>query len=176
MIDRTADVKEFHRAMGVTDTLDVPGVPEDETVRLRLRLIAEEFFELLDACSTSPRESVRSQARLAVSEWIESGFIDVDLPAFADATIDLDYVVEGSRIAFGIDGEPLWRAVHAANMRKTGGGKRADGKILKGKDWVPPPIAELLEQQRRGTPSRDLSHHETGTVVPTIDGLTVKHG
>ena len=69
------------------------------------------------------------------------------IPAFADALADLDYVIEGTRLEFGIDGWPIAQAVHKSNMAKVGSKVREDGKILKGPDWTPPDIAGELRKQ-----------------------------
>jgi predicted HAD superfamily Cof-like phosphohydrolase len=70
-----------------------------------------------------------------------------DLPAFADALADIDYVVEGARLEFGINGSPIADEVHRANMAKLGGPKRADGKHMKPEGWTPPDVAgELVKQ------------------------------
>jgi predicted HAD superfamily Cof-like phosphohydrolase/flagellar biosynthesis regulator FlaF len=138
-------VREFHEAFGVASP-DKPTVPDDDTVRLRLRLIAEEFFELLDACYEfgGPDGS-----KAAVMMWIDDTrkSLRVDLPAFADALADIDYVVEGTRLAFGINGKPIADAVHVCNMAKLGGTKREDGKIEKPAGWQPPDVAGCLRAQ-----------------------------
>jgi predicted HAD superfamily Cof-like phosphohydrolase len=60
---------------------------------------------------------------------------------------DLDYVVEGTRLEFGIDGEPIAAEVHRANMAKTEGPVAPDGKRLKPPGWTPPDIAGVLRKQ-----------------------------
>lgn len=47
----------------------------------------------------------------------------------------------------GIDLRPVWSEVHAANMRKTTGPVREDGKRLKPEGWQPPDIAGVLRAQ-----------------------------
>jgi predicted HAD superfamily Cof-like phosphohydrolase len=139
------DVSRFFAIAGQTVGAR-PHVPDDKTVRLRLRLIAEEFFELLHA-SLGMGTRVKAIESFTL-DVIDHSPIMVDLPEFADATIDLDYVVEGARLAFGINGEPLWDAVHAANMAKMGGPKDPQtGKQLKPPGWTAPPIQELLMAQ-----------------------------
>lgn len=134
-------VKEFHDAFGVP-CADKPCVPDDATVTLRLKLIAEEFCELLEACGCN---TVTLKDDL--KDFIELREDGLDLEDFADACGDLDYVVEGARLAFGIDGEPIADAIHAANMAKLGGPIREDGKRLKPLGWAPPDIrAELVKQ------------------------------
>jgi hypothetical protein len=87
-------------------------------------------------------------------EWEESerdegaeAFAQAELPAEVDAVVDEIYLLIGRAVEMGIDLDPLFRAVHAANMRKVGGGSRGDGKILKPDGWTPPDIeAELFKQ------------------------------
>jgi predicted HAD superfamily Cof-like phosphohydrolase len=143
-------VLEFHNAMGCPNG-SAPHVPADERVRLRLRLIAEEFFELLaasDAGAIETPESMRlDRAHGLVHDYIARVQLDVDLPEFADALADIDYVIEGARIEMGIDGGPIADEVHRTNMAKTNGPVREDGKRMKPPGWTPPDIAGELAKQ-----------------------------
>lgn len=144
-------VLEFHRAMDVP-VLEKPAVPPDERVRLRLNLIAEEFFELLEASLNDtwrPREDLENidEVKGRILWLIEDAPLRVNLPEFADALADLDYVIEGARLEFGIDGAPVAAEVHRANMTKTTGPVREDGKRLKGPDFKPPDILSVLKKQ-----------------------------
>lgn len=38
----------------------------------------------------------------------------------------------------------VWRAVHASNLAKVGGGEREDGKVLKPADWTAPDVAGIV--------------------------------
>lgn len=155
MRTRLGQLIEFHEAMDVPMQA-IPEVPGDERVRLRLRLVAEEFFELLGSAFSADdpmTEEARSHFARA-SDHIGDALcthFSVNLPALADALADLDYVIEGMRLEFGIDGEPIANLVHAANMAKVNGGKREDGKIMKPPGWEPPDVeAELRRQGWRG--------------------------
>lgn len=143
-------VEEFHRAMG-QPVLDTPQVPDDQRVRLRLKLIAEEFCELLEAAGVPDSTPYEDHNHFAL-EWLLQDLIGgalgtFDLVAFTDALADLDYVIEGTRLEFGIDGAPIAAEVHRSNMAKTGGEVREDGKVLKPADWTPPDIAGELRKQ-----------------------------
>jgi predicted HAD superfamily Cof-like phosphohydrolase len=150
-------VKEFHLEMGIP-VFDKPQIPSDERVRLRLRLIAEEFFEVLEA-SLGPHipqphvdqvfrvERVLAEATRRTLEVIDYFPVGVNLPELADGLADLDYVVEGTRLEFGINGKPIADVVHQANMLKVSGPVREDGKRLKPLDWEPPDIAKELREQ-----------------------------
>lgn len=133
----------FHAA-GDIPILSEPSIPPDERVRLRARLITEEYFELMESIF-GEMPVFKNQ----ISKLIAYNPIDINLPDFADATCDLDYVVEGSRLEFGIDGYPIAKAIHEANMKKLKGDidKRLDGKILKPEGWKPADIGKLLEEQ-----------------------------
>jgi predicted HAD superfamily Cof-like phosphohydrolase len=134
----------FHEAMGVP-VKEVPAVPEQDRVRLRLSLIAEEFFETMAAALG---EVHVCYAKTLVMAAIKHVTPQVNMVEFTDGLCDLDYVVEGTRLEFGIDGGPVLEEVHAANMRKTDGPIREDGKRLKPPGWVGPDIERVLREQR----------------------------
>lgn len=77
----------------------------------------------------------------------QDAFYDDDLPGEADAIVDEIYFLLGRAVEMGIDLDPLFRAVHIANMCKEGGATRADGKILKPEGWTAPDIAAELVKQ-----------------------------
>ena len=144
-------VHEFHLAMN-QPVLAKPQVPSEARVRLRLRLIAEEFFELLDAVleqggGLSLARGFVAKAIDGEQDGVGPSRVNVDLPALADACADLDYVVEGTRLEFGINGWPIAVEVHRSNMQKRDASKRDDGKILKPEGWTPPDIEGELEKQ-----------------------------
>jgi len=118
------DVLEFHKKFDLTIG-SLNRSPSFNDALLRIDLIGEEHAELKNALER---------------------FCQVDI---ADACVDLIYVVIGTAITYGIDLRPIWDIVHKANMAKTGGGIRADGKVMKPKGWIPPEMAiqsELLRQ------------------------------
>lgn len=139
------DVREFHTAAGIVGR-QTPGFPPEDRIRARMRFIAEEFLEALDAVFASGHPAL-IDAREALNSMISDAPIIVDLPEFADALGDLDYVIEGTRQEFGIDGAPIAKAIHATNMAKFpryGVAKIVDGKIQKPAGWKPPDIAAEL--------------------------------
>ena len=176
---RERTVRAFHARFG-HPVADAPTVPSKEQVQFRLKLIAEEFFELLAACEIWPRMHVDDE-EIVVCELIKDAIVGdfsghVDLPEFVDAMADLDYVVEGTRVVFGVLGEQIHAAVHAANMAKEpvyiavkdDGRELPDGvraafiakhgvspmeapdptaKPTKPAGWAPPAVARLLEDQ-----------------------------
>lgn len=146
-------VIEFHRAN------DLPGqgagpvaVPSADRVRLRLALITEEYLELLDSFNIPLGDeyllggSLRSHLNTII-RWAEVPC----MPDVADALADLDYVIEGTRLEFGIDGGPIADEIHRSNMSKLGADgkpvRREDGKILKGPNYEPPDVEGELRKQ-----------------------------
>ena len=125
-------VREFHEAFDhpvrTTPNADVP-----EKV-LRMNLIQEEVTELGEA--------------LGLEYWSDEGWVDVGNPVdtveVADALADIDYVVQGAALTFGIPHDAVFDEVHRSNLAKAGGPVRADGKKLKPEGWTPPDIAGVL--------------------------------
>jgi predicted HAD superfamily Cof-like phosphohydrolase len=119
-------VEAFHRAKGVT----IGDRPAIRDAALRAALIREEAAEAVTA--------------------IEDG----DLVAAIDGLCDLLYVAYGTAVAFGIDLEPFFEEVHRSNMTKASHNKRDDGKIMKGVEWEPPRLANLLVQDSQEVRAR----------------------
>lgn len=145
MIDRQEQLIEFHLVMG-QPIEPRPTVPSDDRVRLRAKLIAEEFFETMRAMFG--HHSFIANAEWALGSVIDRSPTNVDLVELADGLADLDYVVEGTRLEFGIDGDSIAEEVHKTNMAKLNGPINADGKRLKPPGWTPPRIAMLLDLQK----------------------------
>ena len=122
MRDAVYDVVEFMRAMGQL-VRDRPSLASGAETALRAELIAEEAAETVRA--------------------LESG----DLVEIADGCIDLIYVAIGCLLAHGIDPSRVWDEVHRANMAKSSGPVRPDGKRLKPPGWTPPDVSAVLDAQ-----------------------------
>lgn len=142
-------VRAFHTKFGVP-VRDKPGVPSDERVNLRLGLFIEEGLEKLEAASDLD-DAFTAGLFAQVDYWLhrllKEGKRKVDLPAFVDALADLEYVILGSGVELGVDLDPVFREVDRSNKTKSGGGVREDGKLLKGPDYEPPRVLELLKAQ-----------------------------
>lgn len=127
-------VKEFHEAFG-QPAPDYPSIPSDALVRLRMRLIREEFQEVMEELASLTRAQ-GTEAKL--------GSLGLILKELAD----LRYVVEGTAVAFGLPIEEAYRRVHASNMSKLGeDGRpvlRPDGKAMKGPNYAPPDLSDLI--------------------------------
>jgi len=90
------DVAEFHRTFHLP-VLDTPQIPDADRCRLRINLLREELKELEEA--------------IAANDLVEA----------ADAFADIQYVLSGAILEFGL-GEKfrgLFEEVHRSNMSKT---------------------------------------------------------
>ena len=116
-------VREFHEVFG-HPVADEPGLIPDERAWLRYDLISEELSELFDA--------------------ILAG----DMVAIADALGDLDYVVQGAFLEWGIPELDTVREIHRSNMTKLGAdGKpiyKDSGKVAKGPNFEEPDLEGVL--------------------------------
>lgn len=147
---RSDDLAEFF-SIANHEARRYPSVPDTEVVRLHLRLMFEEFFELLRACLDPQAATVEiaENARRIVTELI--GEVDsrgVNLVEFVDGCIDSAYTIEGALLGFGVDSQRVWDLVHAANMAKRGG-PFVNGKLKRPDGWNPPDVAGELERQRK---------------------------
>jgi predicted HAD superfamily Cof-like phosphohydrolase len=102
--------KRFNQVIG-----DKPHVLDPATLRFRLKLVAEEFEELLAASGV-----IMPSAMGYILKAIEgvSSDVRVDLPGVVDAIADLSYVLEGFAISMGVNMTPIAAEVHRANMAK----------------------------------------------------------
>lgn len=121
----------------VKDFMDVFGqevktkaeFPDINTSALRLKLINEEYKELV--------ESMEQQ----------------DLIGVADALTDLLYVVYGAGLAFGINLDECFDEVHRSNMSKLDSNGnpiyREDGKVMKGPNFFEPNLEKIIRNERQ---------------------------
>lgn len=122
-----AKVREFQAAVGEPSP-HLPTLPSPERLALRRTLIREEYAEVLAELSA-----------------LEQG--GGDLASLAHELVDLLYVTYGTLSALGIDADAVFAEVHRANMHKTHGPRRADGKQLKPEGWQPADVRGVLERQ-----------------------------
>ena len=90
------DVAEFHRTFHLP-VLDTPQIPDADRCRLRINLLREELRELEEAIEQN------------------------DLVEVADAFADIQYVLSGAILEFGLGDKfrALFEEVHRSNMSKT---------------------------------------------------------
>ncbi len=118
----------FHLAIGDAPPPS-PTMPDAAARDLRVALVREEAAEAAEALAA-----------------LGGGG---GLAAAARELADLLYVTYGTFVALGIDADEVFAEVHAANVRKSGAGRRSDGKQLKPDGWRPPDVAGVLERQAR---------------------------
>jgi len=124
-MEKLNKVKDFISGCGHLIN-DKPKLIDHETFNLRLRLLNEEIDELYDA------------------------YMNNDLTEVFDALIDIDYILKGTVIAFGLQDhyEKGFNEVHSSNMTKLIDMKKesfAMGKILKGANYKAPNLKNILE-------------------------------
>lgn len=125
-------VRAFHLA---TDAhVDVPF--DEKLLELRKTLIMEEVKELF------------AEIDLAIADLRKDGKVSKPvLLALMKEMADVQYVVSGSSVTFGLPIDKVFARVHDSNMSKLGpDGKaihRADGKVLKGPNYHPPQLDDL---------------------------------
>lgn len=144
-------VAAFHRAAG-QPVRDVPTVPSDDEVRLRIRLIGEEFCEFLIACGMDQEMVSRIDSYIWNYSEPKGGLGELtgecDLIATADALTDLSYVITGTCVQMGLPKEALFDEVQVSNMSKFEGGVKLDanGKVVKGPRYRKPDVAKVLRE------------------------------
>lgn len=123
-------VQEFHETYGLP-VLNGQSIADEKTNQLRINLLAEELDELKEA--------------LAEGDLVET----------LDALIDLQYVLDGAFLSFGLQGvkEAAFEEVHRSNMSKLGeDGKpirrESDGKVMKGPNYFKPDMTQFIGDQK----------------------------
>jgi predicted HAD superfamily Cof-like phosphohydrolase len=143
-----AYAEAFHRKLGYP-VRDVPAIPSDEEVRYRLCFMWEEFRETMQACFDHNTfvALMLDQCQTLMSQIIGQQ-LTINLPLFVDGLADQDYVNEGTRLYFGVDGDPVMRLVHKANMQKVVDVRLQ--KAVKPPMWRAPDIEGELRRQGWG--------------------------
>lgn len=136
-----AMVRQFNRKFNVP-IADVPAFPTRERMNLRVRLIAEEFCEFLAACGHC------FIVDIGEIFYQRATFPKLNLIAAADGLADMQFVIEGAALEFGIPLAAVFSEVHRSNMTKTGQ-PDAGGKITKGDGYEPPKIEDILREHGR---------------------------
>ncbi|OPZ78040.1 MAG: Phosphoribosyl-ATP pyrophosphohydrolase [Alphaproteobacteria bacterium ADurb.Bin438] len=127
-------VKEFQEKYG--REIDAP--ISYNLLEMRRRLISEEFKEL-------DVELEKSLMELKGCGTINKETLEHMLKEMAD----LQYVLSGLAVTFGIKIEQAFERVHESNLSKLGvDGKpiiREDGKVLKGPNYHEPKLTDLVD-------------------------------
>ena len=162
-------VQEFYRKFDQErwlekDQPNLEGIENRGRLKLKVDLIAEEFFELVEAAfSEEASNSMRNSWENIFFEGLDkntNGEWNRDIIETADALADLLYVIYGMALETGIPLDDVFDEVHRSNMSKldeSGNPILADGvtpksdgtvppkgKILKGKGYFKPDIQGVL--------------------------------
>ena len=124
-------VQEFHETYGLpVEAQQTTG--NEQTKDLRINLLQEELDELKEA--------------LAGDDIVET----------LDALIDLQYVLDGAFLSFGLQDVKMeaFDEVHRSNMSKLGeDGKpirrEGDGKVMKGPNYFKPDITQFIKANKK---------------------------
>ena len=124
-------VQEFHETYGLpVETEQTSG--NGQTKQLRINLLQEELDELKEALDNN------------------------DLVETLDALIDLQYVLDGAFLSFGMQDvkEAAFNEVHRSNMSKLGeDGKpirrEGDGKVMKGPNYFKPDMKQFIKDKKK---------------------------
>ena len=130
---REAYVAEFHKAMGMERHARM----SVQLLQFRMDLIQEEMLELKQAV-----DSVCGKI------WYQKAVPPSDVAHILKELADCQYVISGFADAFGLPIQPAFVRVHESNMSKLEDGKpvkREDGKVLKGKNYTPPNLLDLVD-------------------------------
>tara|TARA_R110001606_G_C15339455_1_gene646396 strand:- start:228 stop:647 length:420 start_codon:yes stop_codon:yes gene_type:complete len=133
IVNREGIVEEFHNKF--KHPIDEPWT--SKLLELRLNLIREESQEVMEELVNMIMDVERGASVTAVSR----GRLLKEL-------CDLQYVLSGTAVSLGLNIEVAFNRVHDSNMSKLGeDGKpvyREDGKIIKGKNYRPPNLGDLV--------------------------------
>lgn len=137
-------VRTFHETYGLPIQTDGPRADRDR-IFMRMRLVAEEFSELVGA---SFGAEARNRMEEAYRDAVARDDHTRDTVEVADALGDLVYVIYGMALELGIPMRDVLAEIQASNLSKLGAdGKpiyREDGKVLKGPNYFRPDIASVL--------------------------------
>lgn len=142
-------VREFHKTYE-QPIASFPRIPEFKERQLRILLILEELEELTiaSACESATVIQGFYQLRRAIENVPPNQGETANLVYVADAIGDLDYVVAGTNLVWGIPAELVVQEIHRSNMSKLGEDgkpmKNEYGKVLKGPGYFEPNLKPIL--------------------------------
>lgn len=122
-------VQEFHETYGLPVHDDI-NLTCAQTKQLRINLLQEELDELKEALANDdPQETL-------------------------DALIDLQYVLDGAFLSFGMQAmkDIAFDEVHRSNMSKLGADGKPirrpeDGKVMKGPNYFAPDLSKFIKKK-----------------------------
>lgn len=135
---------EFITAMGQDKNVELDKYDDLDVLRLRMSLLREELREV--------EEEAGNIEDVIYQGVIEGEVSQEDLQRVKVALLkelcDLQYVLSGFVVTFGLPFDEAFKRVHESNMSKLGpDGKpiyREDGKVLKGPNYKKPDLSDLV--------------------------------
>lgn len=122
---------ELHLTKALPTRTEPTAIPPEE-IYLRARLMAQEFFEVLEAMTGLDLSSVEWEVR---EDLKADGLAGSDLRKIALELADLAMTVAGTALHYGFHLDAVAVEVHRANLRKEAPGP---GKLVKPDGWEPP--------------------------------------
>ncbi len=120
-------VQEFHETYGLPVAQEQT-LADEKTRQLRINLLQEELDELKEALDQD------------------------DMVETLDALIDLQYVLDGAFLSFGMQSvkDKAFDEVHSSNMSKLGADgkpihRESDGKVMKGPNYFQPDMVQFID-------------------------------
>lgn len=135
---------EFITAMEQPKGVDISEGEQGGVLSMRLCLIREEAEEVEDAvCLLEDKVFNAELLGIDMTEEIKAA-----KAALLKELCDLQYVLSGFAVTFGLPFDEAFKRVHESNMSKLGpDGKpiyREDGKVLKGPNYKKPDLSDLV--------------------------------
>lgn len=131
-------VREFHEAPGSKQPVrDYPDLyPDADLIRHRMRLIEEEFKEVM-----AELHSLLANGMLPETSLAAQGRLLKEL-------CDLRYVLDGTAVSLGLPYEDAYREVHASNMTKVFPDgtfhTNENGKVIKSPGYRPADMSQFV--------------------------------
>lgn len=145
-MDYIKATQEFIEAMGQPEGRRVDDDVNYDLLHLRAKLISEETDEVLFAVKGLKNLMLESKA--GARPVSKQEFVDAKA-ALLKELCDLQYVLSGFAVTFGLPFDEAFQRVHESNMSKLGpDGKpvyREDGKVMKGPNYKKPNLTDLVE-------------------------------
>ena len=135
---------EFITAMEQPKGVDISEGEQGGVLSMRLCLIREEAEEVEDAvCLLADKVFNAELLGIDMTEEIKAA-----KAALLKELCDLQYVLSGFAVTFGLPLDEAFKRVHESNMSKLGPDGnpiyREDGKVLKGPNYKKPDLSDLV--------------------------------
>lgn len=127
-----------------------PCIPSFDQRKLRVKLILEELEEFAISSHIESPAVIEAfqQLNCSIDRVPRNEGETANIIYAADALGDLDYVVAGGNLVWGIPAERVMAEIHRSNLSKLGADgrpiKREDGKVIKGPGFFEPNLKKVI--------------------------------